>query len=153
MIIRLAEPRKEAAQVLRGVRDFISRMDFVDFLPDSTEDFEDYVIELLASEAVDVIVAEHEGELVAGLGLLYGPLLWNPKVLQVDEVFWWAAPGAPLTAAIRVLKHAMALVDHLEYDGKKLMSFKSLTSSPASVSALYGRLGMREVETSYMRVM
>ena len=150
MEIRLADVRNESEQILVGVRDFISRMDFTEFLPDDNAWFEAYVIELLASKNMEIIVAEHEDRIVAGIGMAYAPLLWNPGVLQAEEIFWWTSPDAPAYAAVKVLREA-----HARAAGKgekTFVSFKSLTSSPVSVGKLYLKMGLREVETSYVGV-
>lgn len=148
MEIRLADVRNEKEQILVGVRDFVSRMDFAEFLPDDKEWFEAYVIELLSSPNIEVIVAEHDERIVAGIGMAYSPLLWNPGVLQAEELFWWAAQDAPQTAAIRVLHAARARA--AGKDEKTFVAFKALTSSPESVRRIYTKMGLREVETSYI---
>jgi hypothetical protein len=151
MIIRLADVDKDRDAILSGLHDFISRMDFQEFVIEDRAEFEAHFMGLMAGPTVDIIVADDEGDLVAGLGLFYSPLFWNPKVMHAEELFWWAADRAPKSAAMRVLRFAIAGIDNIDYDGKKMISFKSLTSSPASVGKVYEHLGLREIETSYMR--
>lgn len=151
MIIRYAQPVTDREQLLKGVRDFISRMDFTPFLPEDDAEFDEHILTLMSRENFDVIVADDEGELVAGIGIVYSQLLWNPGVLHAEEVFWWAAQDAPQTAAARVLKAALGMIKEIEHP-RRLVSFKALTTSPESVQRLYGKMGLREVETSYMGV-
>ena len=143
---------KDRDQIILGVQDFVDRMDFVEFLPDDRAAFGSYFMSLMAVIDIEVFVVEHEERIVAGLGLFYSPLMWNAKVMHIEELFWWAAPDAPITAAMRVLTFAMRRVKDVPHDGKKLVSFKSLTSSPPGVDKLYEKMGLRKVETSYMGV-
>jgi hypothetical protein len=151
MIIRLADVRNEAEQVLMMARDFISRLDNGDFLPEE-KSFEQYVIEVLSLDHVEVIVAEHDGKIVAGMGMAFGPFFWNPGMIQAEELFWWASPDAPKTAAIRVLKEMLRRAIDTPFEGKTVVAFKKLTSSPEGVGALYERMGLKEAETNYVGV-
>ena len=118
---------------------------------DDEEEFETHFMGVMSGPTVDIIVAEDDGVIVSGLGVFYSPLFWNPNVMHAEELFWWAAEDAPKSAAMRVLRFAIAGIDNIQYDGKKMISFKSLTSSPPSVGKVYEHLGLREIETSYMR--
>lgn len=152
MIIRLADVRNESEQIIVGVRDFISRMDFTDYIPEDREWFEKYIIEVLSSDTIEVVVAEDNGIIVAGLGMAYGPMLWNPGLVQAEELFWWAAEDAPPTAALRVLRNIMDRVKDGSNSGRTFVSFKRLTSSPEGVGRVYEKMGLREVETNYVGV-
>ena len=149
MIIRLADVKNEADQILAGAKDFISRMDYTEFLPDP-DILDEYLVNLLSSTGLEVIVAEEGGRIVAGIGMAYGPLLWNPAIIQAEEIFWWASSDASPTAAVRVVKYALNRAK--EDDIQILVSFKSLTSSPQSVGRFYENMGLRQVETSYVGV-
>ena len=149
MIIRLADVKNETEQILAGMRNFISRMDYTEIFPIDAGWYKEYIIELLSKPEIEVTVADDDGELVAGIGMAFSPVLWNPTMIQAEEIFWWASPNAPPTAAIRVIKAAMASV---KSDTDTMIVFKSMTSSPDSVGRIYGRLGLREVETCYVGV-
>lgn len=145
MIIRPAEYERDAAGIMAGVRDFIGRMHTTAFLPASEAELAAAVHRVVTSPGVEVDVAEHHGGIVGGLGMFVGPFLWNPARLVAEELFWWSAPGAPPTAALRLLRSA---VDRARVRGA-IVSFKRLTSSPAGVERIYRRLGLTEIETTF----
>jgi hypothetical protein len=151
MIVRLADPQADQEQILIGLRDFVSRMEFTDFLPPDHL-FEPFVVQLLSNPAIETSVVEHEGRLVAGLGLAYIPFVWNPQLTQADEMFFWAAPDAPTAAAMKVLRFSLSRIrERAAVTGENIMaSFRKLTSSPQALSRVYGRMGLREVETTYI---
>jgi hypothetical protein len=152
MITRLVDVEKDADKVLAGFKDFVSRMDFTEYLPVGEEWWDEYIIKILSVPEIEVIAADDDGRLVAGIGISYTQFLWNPGLVHADELFWWAAEDAPPTAAIRVFKHAMKSIKDAERKDKVFTSFKALTSSPDSVKSLYKRMGLREIETNFVGV-
>ena len=150
MIIRFADVDADAPQIIEGVWDFIARMDFKTYLPDREEDFEEWFLTILKSDPVDTLVAEKNGDVVAGLGLAFTPFLWNPAIVHADELFWWASPKAPPTAALALLRFALDWSRQVGGKRKVMATFKSLTSSPEAVGRIYERHGLRETETAYM---
>ena len=153
MIIRLADPVSEADQMIPAIKDFLGRMPYVEVIPHNETWFDDYVLELLSSDNIEVIVAEEDEEIVAGIGLLYGSMLWNPGMIQVEELFWWASPSAPARAAYSVIKEAVSRIQDEQRVGKVFVNFKTLTTSPDSVAKIYKRLGLIAVETSFVGVL
>lgn len=151
MITRLANVETDAPEIMLGVYDFIGRMDFTDCLPEGLEGIEDTVLALVDSDVVEVAVVEDEDKIIAGLGVAYVPFLWNPAVLQADELFWWGS-ATQTTAAMRVLRFTLERMRERAGDRQAMAVFHKLTSSPASVAAIYRRLGLREVQTSYMGI-
>lgn len=151
MIARLANPYDDQEQILIGLRDFVSRMEFTEFLPPD-DLFEPFIVQLLSNPAIETAVVEHEGKLVAGLGLAYIPFVWNPQLTQADEMFFWAAPDAPKAAAMKVLRFSLARIrERAALANKNIMaSFRKLTSSPEALGRVYGKIGLREIETTYM---
>lgn len=149
MIARMADVEKDRDHLIAGVRDFVSRMDFTAFMPDSDEGFEDSVLTVLSMDFVETYVVEYNGVIVSGIGIAYVPFLWNMKMIQADELFWWAAPDAPKTAALRVLRFAHDNVKKLA----EIATFKALTSSPDGVARIYKKMGLRPVETNFMGVL
>lgn len=156
MQVRQLDLKTDKDDVLLGIKDFISRMTFKDFLPTDESELNFRALELLNKDFVKTVVAVHDGKIVAGLGLAFVPCMWNEKVIQVDEIFWWSSPDAPNSAALHVLKYATEMTEFVKESGlaeKVLVSFKKLTSSPEKVAKVYKRMGMVEVETSYMRIL
>ena len=148
MIARLADVEKDKDQLLIGVRDFVSRMDFTGFKDASEEEFEEHILNVLSMDFVETYVVEYNGVIVAGIGFAYAPFLWNMKMIQADELFWWASPDAPKSAAMRVLRFAYGQAEKLS----DIVAFKKLTSSPDGVSRVYKKLGLREIETNFVKV-
>jgi hypothetical protein len=145
--VRLANWSKDKQMIMEGAKDFISRMDFKEFLPDSETELSDAVSRVMSYDFVEVTVAEHEGKIVGGIGMSYIPNLWNPKSVMAEELFWWASKGAPKTTSLRLLRF---IYDRATSVGAKFLSFKRLTSSPDGVSGVYKRMGLRELETTFI---
>ena len=147
MIIRVADLEKDAVMIMDGAMDFVSRMDFTDFLPERKEDIASAITRVLNMPFVETVVAEHNGKIIGGIGIAYIPCLWNANLLTGEELFWWTSKAAPKTAALKLLKFVKQRMIEL---GVEIMSFKQLTSSPESVAKVYKRMGLRQVETSFM---
>ena len=145
--IRPADLSKDALAIFDGAKDFISRMDYRDFLPETDEELMLAVGRVLNTPGVETLLAERGGRVVGGLGLIVSPHLWNPEILAMEELFFWTAPTAPKSAALRLLRAALSLAAER---GVSVISFKALTTSPKGVGRAYERLGLRPVETSYM---
>lgn len=146
MIIRISDPYKDAHALVEAAKDFVSRMDVTDCFPKDPHDFIDALSRILLADYVDVIVAEHEGEIVGTIGMAYVPHVWNPELLHAEELFWWAAQDAPKTTGMRLLKFVK---QHSKERGANVITFRKLTSSPEKVAKVYERMGLREIETVY----
>lgn len=149
MIVRPADYEKDAAAILSGAKDFISRMDFTDGLPKDDAGLADALTNLIGLPGFELTVAEYREKIVGGIGVLYAPFAWNRAVLSASELFWWTARDAPTTTALRLIRfvHAQA-----KDKGVGIMEFVSLTSSPEGVSKVYRRMGFRDVQTSWAGV-
>jgi hypothetical protein len=145
MIIRQANPEDTPA-IIEGAKDFISRMDYTDFLPETEEGLVAAIGRILSIPGIEVTLAEHEGRVVGGLGMFYGPHIWNPNVISAEEIFLWAANDAPKSAALRLIRAVVADIKARN----ALPTFKKLTSSPKRLESVYHRLGLRPVETAFM---
>lgn len=144
--IRPADLEADALAIVDGARDFISRMDYREFLP-ADADLAAAVGRILAMDQVETLVAEHEGRIVGGIGVLYAPHIWNPGLMAGEELFWWTARAAPAATALRLLRAARASA---RKRGAAMVTFKSLTSSPPGVDRVYRRMGLRPAETAYV---
>ena len=147
MDVRPANWSTDKQKIMEGAKDFIARMDFKEFLPDSEIEFSDAVGRVMSYDFVEVTVAEHEGDIVGGIGMSYVPCIWNPKSVMAEELFWWASEEAPKTTALRLLRF---IKERASSVGADFLSFKRLTSSPIGVSKVYKRMGMRELETTFI---
>mgnify|MGYP003141579292 CR=1 FL=1 len=147
MDVRLANWSTDKQKIMEGAMDFIARMDSKEFLPDSEAELFDAISRVMAYEFVEVTVAEHSGDIVGGIGMSYVPSLWNPKAVMAEELFWWASKEAPNTTSLRLLRFIKSRASSV---GANFLSFKRLTSSPKGVSKVYERMGLREIETTFM---
>ena len=146
MIIRLADLEKDALGIMDCARAFARAAPFQSLLPDD-EGLLKAISMVLTLDGTEVLVADVDGEVVGGLGVLYAPFTWNQDVLIADELFWWAQPHAPFRAASRLLETA---VERAEAKGA-VPIFHSMASSPDSVTRAYARFGLLPSETTYMR--
>jgi len=146
MIIRTADMEKDALAIVDGAKDFFSRMEYTEFLPETDEKLIEAIARVMSFPGIEVIVAEHEGSVVGGLGMMYGPHLWNPNIEAGDEIFFWTSRSAPKTTALRLLREVKARA------GDRIVTFKALMTSPKKVCQVYERMGLRPVESSYMGV-
>lgn len=146
-IIRQADIVEDMPEIMAGAKDFISRMDYRDFLPETDAELEAALAVLLTVPGVEATVAEENGRIVGGIGMSHLPCIWNPKVIPGEEQFWWTAPDASPTVALRILRTAMARAR--EYEASFVI-FKALTSSPPGVGRVYRALGLRPIETTWM---
>ena len=135
--------------VIDGMKDFVSRMDYHEFLPDTYEEVVEGLIRLVNLDPIEIWVAEYDGYIVGGIGMVYAPCIWNLKISIAEELFWWVSKDAPLSTALRLLRHVNS---KKAARGCKFMVFKSLTSSPETLDKVYRRMGLRPTETSYMGI-
>ena len=147
MIIRIADMEKDALAIMEGAKDFISRMDYTECLPKTDKKLCEAISRIITMEQVEVIVAEYENNIVGAIGMLYSPMMWNPEITGGEEIFWWTAKDAPITTALRLLKFVQ---NKAKKTGLKFLTFKKLTSSPENVKKVYARMGLTEIETSFM---
>ena len=147
--IRAVDLSSDLPMVIDGMKDFISRMDYHEFLPDTYEEIVEGLTRLVNLDPIEILVAEYEGSIVGGIGMIYAPCMWNFKVSIAEELFWWVSKDAPLSTALRLLRHVSS---NAAARGCKFTVFKSLSSSPETLDKVYRKMGLRPVETSYMGI-
>lgn len=145
MIIRKADLSKDALAIVEGAKDFASQINFGSLLDDAS--FIAAVGQIVTLETVEVLVAESQGEIVGGIGILYAPYIWNPQRTIADELFWWCQEKAPPRTGWRLINQAMANIDARG----AFPMFSALQTSPESVGKIYHRFGMKPIETKYAR--
>lgn len=146
LIVRDADLSRDAAVIVQGARAFAVKAPLRALLPEG-DDLIDAIGRVVTLEQVEIVIAEHRGEVVAGLGVAYIPHLWNQDVTVAEELFWWAFPGAPLRAGRAVFDETMRRIDACG----AVPLFRALVTSPPGVDRLYRRAGLEPVETTYMR--
>ena len=147
MIVRFADPETDALQIVDGAKDFASRVAFQHLLPDAEWQLTAAIGRVVTLSGFTALVAEDDGRIVGGIGLLFAPFLWNPAITVADELFWWTAPDAPFRTAKTLLTEALALIDARG----AVPTFRALATSPAGVDRAYRRMGLVPLETVYMR--
>jgi hypothetical protein len=151
MLVRLADKARHFAAILEGARAFaLATPEHARALlaPIDSEAFAENLRGLLKLEAAGVSLAlDDEGRALAGLGWFVGPYPLNPARLEWHELFWWAAPDAPTSAALAVLRHALI---RGKAKGATIATAHALEDSPAGVARVYARLGLRPVQRTFM---
>ena len=151
MIIREADFGIDGEQILDGVHDFVSRMDWHAWMPADPDALDNIVLSLLENPAIEVTVAEHDDRIVAGAGFIVAPFHWTPEMMSVEEMFWWGATDAPALAARGVLRGAIDSVKD-RYPEPVVVSMKRMETSPDAVARLYERMGLTHLEYTHIGV-
>ena len=146
LIIRPIDLNKDAVALMDGAREFRSRVEFDSLFPPDSE-FIEAVSRIVTLESVEILVAEFKGKVVGGIGLFYGPYMWNPKVTVADELFLWAQLDAPWKTGWKLFHQAMK---NIEARGAIPM-FTALESSPHGVEKMYLRSGLKKLETKFAK--
>lgn len=149
MIVRLADPERDALAIMDGARDFVARMEFTDAIPESDEGLIEAVARIVTLDGVEIAVAEHMERIVGGMGMFYTPYIWNPHILSGIELFWWTAIGSPHTTALALLRFVQK---RMTERGVRLKEFGVLNSSPEGVTRIYAKMGLRKVQEQWAGV-
>lgn len=144
--VRRADLEDDALAIMDGARDFISRMDYSELLPETDDEIIAQVGHLVSVPGVEILVAEDEGEVVGGIGMLYSPFLWNSRLCSAEQLFVWTADHAPPVALFKLLR---AVQRRMTEHGVEVANFKAKVSHPTFDKVLL-RMGLRPVETVYI---
>ena len=145
MKIRPADLENDALAIMNGARDFASRIALRHLLPEDDADFIKAVGHIVSLDGMEVLLAEHEGRVVGGIGILYVPYMWNSAILIADEVFFWSDKQAPFGAAHKLFVEAMRRIE----EKKAIPMFRTLTTSPPGVERLYRSFNLFPAETVF----
>lgn len=146
MIIREADLDFDALAIMDGARDFASRIAFRHLLPTDDAVFTEAVGKVLVVKGFELLLAEHDGRVVGGIGILYAPFTWNPERIVADEIFWWAAIDSPFRTGRCLIDEAMKRIR----ERNAIPMFHSMNTSPPGVEHLYRKFGLEPVETTFM---
>jgi len=144
VIIRPADLEKDALAIVEGAKDFAERSPTKNLLGDS---FVAAVSKIVTLPGFEVLLAEHEGQVVGGIGIYYYPYIWNEDIFAAEEMFWWTLQGAPFKTGKTLLEKAMIMIKEKE----AVPMFKALSSNRKGFDKTYRGFGMEPVETLYMR--
>lgn len=147
--IRVADHQEDYRAVFRGAMAFVRSMQAKDIMPvPGSPDFDKALKTILALPGVSVLLAEDDsGEVVGMLGSLVTPFIWDRSRLCCEELFWWVSPGAPNSAALKLMRQHR---DDAKMAGAEVMIFHKLDESPDGVDRVYRKMGTRPVQTTYM---
>lgn len=145
--IRAADLQNDALAIMDGARDFAKRIAFRSLLPMEDSEFVSAVGGIVTLEGFELLLAEHNTEVVGGIGILYAPYIWNPKLTVADEIFWWCYESAPYRTGWRLFEQAMKNIDARN----AIPMFSALETSPDGVARTYRRAGMKPIETKFAR--
>jgi len=149
MIIRPANLESDALSIMDGAKDFYKRTGVESLFPTDDQEFIKAISRIIVLDDLVILLAEHEKQVVGGIGILYAPFLWNPSVTVGDELFWWTDRNAPFRTGRNLIDEAMK---HIKEKGAVPM-FRSMETSPKGVERMYNRLGMRRIETTYIGIL
>lgn len=145
--IRQANFDTDALAIVNGAREFSQSTSFSNWFRSGDEFVQD-ISKLMVLENLEISVAEHEGKIVGGIGIIYVPFMWNQSILLGDELFWWAYPDAPFKTGKLLFDSAMK---QIEDRGAKPM-FRLLDTSPEHIGSFYERQGLKQFESVFTRV-
>ena len=145
MIIRPADLKKDALAIMDGARDFASRIAVRHLLPSDEGDFIKVISRIVSLDGMEILLAEHKGRVVGGMGILYVPFLWNPAILIADELFFWGDKEAPFGASHKLFVKTMRRIK----EKQAVPMFRTLTTSPPGVERLYRSSNLLPVETVF----
>ena len=143
--IRPADLEKDALAIMDGARDFASRIAVRHLLPEDDAAFIKAVGHIVSLDGMEILLAEHEGRVVGGIGILYAPYTWNPAILVADELFWWCSTEAPFRTARKLIDETMQKIK----EKGAIPFFRSLTTSPPGVEHTYRSFNMFPIETAF----
>lgn len=147
MNIRLANFDTDALAIVNGAREFSKSTSLASWFRSGDEFVQD-ISKIMVLENLEIAVAEHNGEVVGGIGIVYVPFIWNQKILLGDELFWWTSPSAPFKTGKSLFDFAMKRTE----DKGAIPMFRCLDTSPAHIEKFYEREGLRKFESVFTRI-
>lgn len=147
-MIRRADIEADAAAIMDGARDFVSRIDYPECVAEG-DDLVEAVAKVVSLPGFECWVDERDGKIVGGIGLLFSPPVWKPRELGMSELFIWAAKDAPTTTFLRLMRCAEKRRREM---GAAQRQFEQLPSSPPGIERIYRAMGLRRVQTTWIGV-
>lgn len=147
ILIRPANFDTDALAIVNGAREFAKSTSLASWFRSGDEFIQD-ISKIMVLENLEIAVAEHEGKIVGGIGIIYVPFIWNQSILLGDEMFWWAYPSAPFRTGTALFDFA---INRIEEKGAEPM-FRLLDTSPPSVEKFYARRGLAKFESVFTRI-
>ena len=147
MIIRQANFDTDALAIIEGAREFSQQTSLASWFRNGQEFIED-ISKIMVLDNLEISVAEHDGKIVGGIGIVYIPFTWNASILLGDELFWWTSKNAPFKTGASLFYFAMK---RIKEKGARPM-FRSLDTSPEHIEKFYAREGLNKFESVFTRI-
>lgn len=147
MIVRLANFDTDALAIVNGAREFSQQTSLASWFRSGNEFVQD-ISKIMVLDNLEISVAEHNGKIVGGIGIVYVPFIWNQSILLGDELFWWTSQDAPFRAGRALFDFA---IKRIEEKGAVPM-FRSLDTSPEHIEKFYARRGLKQFESVFTRI-
>lgn len=144
--IRPADFDTDALAIVNGAREFSQQTSLASWFRIGNEFVED-ISKLMVLDNLEITVAEYEGKIVGGIGIVYVPFIWNHSILVGDELFWWTSSIAPFKTGTLLFDFAMK---RIEEKGARPM-FRSLDTSPKHIEQFYERRGLNKFESIFTK--
>lgn len=141
--IRPANFDTDALSIIDGAREFSQQTSLASWFRNGSEFVED-ISKLMVLDNLEILVAEHEGKIVGGIGIVYVPFIWNHSILVGDELFWWTK-NAPFKTGTSLFDFAMK---RIKEKGARPM-FRALDTSPEHIEKFYERRGLMKIESAF----
>jgi len=145
--IRPANFDTDALAIVDGAREFARSTSLAAWFR-SGDAFVQDIAKIMTLDNLEISVAEHEGKIVGGIGIVYVPFIWNQSILLGDELFWWACPDAPSRTGRALFDCAMQRID----EKGAVPMFRSLDTSPERIEKFYERQGLKQFESVFTRI-
>ena len=148
MKIRPANFDTDALAIINGAREFSQQTSLASWFRNGPEFIED-ISKIMVLDNLEISVAEHDGKIVGGIGIVYIPFIWNHSISVGDELFWWTDNSAPFKTGAALFDFAMK---RIKEKGARPM-FRALDTSPKHIEKFYERRGLKKTESVFtMRI-
>lgn len=148
VLLRSADKEADFRAIVRGAHDFAARIGKPFLYPSDPNAFEAALWRIIKLDAVEILLAEEDGRIVGGLGLLFTPFVWDPERLMAEEVFFWCAVDAPPVTALRLLRGTLSAS---QSRGATHLMMHVMSSSPPKLHQVLMRLGFEPLQSSYVK--
>ena len=137
---------EDMPELLRMGELFFNASGYSDITTFNKSDSENLLIQLIDSESI-LTDGKH-----AMLGYLVFPIFMNASCLVAQELFWWVDEDSRKSGVgVEILKEAELLAKIHGADVMAMLSLNDLNGK--AVNKLYEKLGYKQKEQTYMRVL
>lgn len=142
--IRPANFETDAMAIIDGFRIFSQQTPMASWFRDGDGLIED-VSKIMVLENIEIAVADQDGKLFGGIGIVYVPFIWNFSILIGDVVFWWSANNAPFRTGRSLFDYA---IQRIEEKGAR-PQFHTPYLEPEHIEKFYERRGLNKLDSLF----